>query len=127
VGESTGIGLLYQRTLADGWRGRLNAGVIPMGEAYPFNFTSLGGGVLRDVGALAGGRLYVLGTGHYKQVSMNEVHTSLTPGAGIQWGPFLLESGLSFYSTNRWNLDGSATYVTWGYSLSLGLGLVWEF
>lgn len=132
-GESTGIGLLYQRALGDGWRGRLNLGLAPTSNGWtpgsssppPFTWVFAGGGMLRDLHVAEGGRLYALGTVLYKRVSPNMEHRSITPGLGYQYGPLLTELGVSFYETLR--DGGQRMYVRWGWSLSLGLGVVWGF
>ena len=126
LGETTGLGLVYQRVLIDGWRGRAMLGGFPGGGSHPFTSTFAGGGVLRDLTTFRGGRTYVLTTGLYKQVAVNETHASVVPGVGMQWGPWALEAGISFFRTDR---DGGSGYIyrTWGFALALGTALRWEF
>lgn len=127
AGETTGIGLLYQRVLGSGWHGRGSLGAIPTFNPYSDTLVFAGTGIQRDIAAIGGLRSYALLGGLYKKVASNSYHLSVDPGLGVQWGPVLIEVGTSFWRSYRWNDDGIPRYIEWGLSLAVGCGMLWAF
>lgn len=128
LGETTGTGILYQRVLGAGWRGRASFGVIPLFDPYSTTMVFTGAGLQRDLLSIGSVRTYAVLGGMYKKPSINSYHLSIDPALGIQWGPGLLEIGTSFWRSYRWNVDdGIPRYIEWGLSLAVGCGMVWAF